>query len=234
MGLAGALSKTNLIQILNLIRLAKKTGQLIITDSNETHRAQIGFKNGEINYAATPENPQDLLSIIQKYGVLNDRQLQTLQKNRMGRHDKAVALMLVNANFVTKDIIHNIYKRHIIEIIYDGLGWNPYHFEFIDNLLSPDETIHIACALDGIIEKAKMQQAEVAFLHEIIPDIDRPLMLLNQDNQHNRLSATHWRVVGLVSHNRTIRDIAKTCQLTETEIRRLILDLQKANLVRYE
>jgi hypothetical protein len=71
-------------------------------------------------------------------------------------------------------------------------------------------------------------------LEEELPDLDFALKFPEAPGEKFKdiqLSAAEWRVVGFVNPKNSIRQIARACNMTDTEIRRVVHALLQAGLV---
>src|SRR4051812_6276928 len=124
--LKGTLEDLRTTQLLHLINLAKKTGTLHVYDGVPTgreiimgdgeskraelsagkERARIAFREGKLIHAMAGTQDGHLATVLHKSGKLNDEQHRVIREKAANANDKALALLLINANYVTqKDIV---------------------------------------------------------------------------------------------------------------------------------
>jgi len=254
MPLKGTLSVFSTTQLLNLINLAKKTGSLRIYEGVDTgeqltlgdgetsipklaageERAQVFFKEGKLLYASMRDKGGDLTSVLQKAGKLNDEQARTIRERAKGHSDKALALMLINANYVTKQNIIQSIQKHTVDIVFDLMVWNSEPFEFDEQSPTPSDRIIVPINLENVIIEGARRIHDQKQLEEELPNLDFALKFRDKPGEKLKdiqLSTAEWRVVGFVSPKNSIRQIAKACNMTDTEIRRVVHALREAGLV---
>lgn len=253
MALKGNLADFSTTQILNLINLAKKTGTLhlyepIVTDEmimdgagikrpkvipgNE--RATIAFKEGRLILAAMGSADSHLANVLHRTGKLNAEQARVIRERGQKYSDKALALMLINANYVTKaDIVRSI-RQHTLDVVFDVMTWKKEPFAFHEGITPPPERITVPIDLKNVIIEGTRRVQEVKPLEEELPNLDMALRFPEAPGDKFRgihLSVEEWRVVSFINPKNSIRQIAKACNMTDTEIRRVVYGLLQAGLV---
>ncbi len=254
MPLKGTLSVFSTTQLLNLINLAKKTGvlriyegvesgKMLILGDGETkipelvpgeQRAEVSFKDGKLLYAAMKERTGDLTSVLHKAGRLSDEQARIIRERGKSHSDKALALMLINANYVTKQHIIQSVQKHTVDIVFDLMTWSREPFVFDETGAMPDDRITVPVNLENVIIEGSRRIHDQKRLEEELPNLDFALKFPDAPGEKFKdiqLSTAEWRVVGFVNPKNSIRQIAKACNMTDTEIRRVVHALREAGLV---
>ncbi|MBI5959649.1 MAG: DUF4388 domain-containing protein [Chloroflexi bacterium] len=253
MAFKGNLADFSTTQILNLINLARKTGTLhlfapIVT--NETimdgqgkkrpkvipgkERASVCFKEGQLILASVGDQDGNLANVLHKAGKLNTEQARVIRERGSKYSDKALALMLINANYVSKvDIVQSI-RQHTLNIVFDVMGWKEEPFLFEENVLPAAERITVPIDLKNVIIEGSRRLQEVKPLEDELPNLDFALKFPDTPGDKFRgihLGVEEWRVVSFINPKNSIRQIAKACNMTDTEIRKVVYGLLQAGLV---
>jgi hypothetical protein len=249
----GNLADFSATQILNLINLAHKTGTLHIYEPVVTNekikdgqgrdrpkvipgkeRVNIAFKEGRLILAAAGDQDGHLANVLHKSGKLNAEQARVIRERGSKYSDKALALMLINANYVTQsDIVRSI-QQHTLDIVFDVMSWNEEPFIFEENIVPPPERITVPIDLKNVIIEGTRRAKEVKPLEEELPNLDMALKFPDSPGDKFRgihLGVEEWRVVSFINPKNSIRQIAKACNMTDTEIRRVVYGLLQAGLV---
>ncbi len=249
MPLQGNLRDFSTTQLLNLINLAGKTGTLSIYEGVRTgekdalgadkmapgkERARVSFKIGKLIAAMLGGQDGNLISVLNKAGKLTDEQARIIRERARNTSDKALALLLINANYVTqRDVVTSI-QQHTLDVVYNLLTWNEGPFRFEDNMLPSSDRILVPIDLENvIIEGARRMKENEQFL-SYLPNLDMALRFPENPREKYKgihLSVTEWRVVSFVNPKNTIRQIAKANNMSEMEIRRIVYGLEQAGLV---
>ncbi|NDJ85656.1 MAG: DUF4388 domain-containing protein [Chloroflexi bacterium] len=255
MALKGNLAVFTTTQLLNLINLSKRTGSLAVYEGVETGEkltlgdgqtkidklipgkklAALSFREGKLVYAEMENKDSHLASILQRAGKLNEEQSRLIRERTqsLNMNDKGLALSLINANYVTRaDIVQSI-KKHTVSIVFDLMTWKREPFEFTEGQEAPNGRILVPLDLKNLIIEGTRIINEQVKLEEEIPNLDLALRFAEDPSSFKdvKLGANEWRVVGFINPKNSIRQIAKACNMTDTEIRRIVYALERAGLV---
>ena len=249
MPLQGNLRDFSTTQLLNLINLAGKTGTLTIFEGIRTgekdavgndkmmpgkERARVSFKVGKLISAVLGGQDGNLVSVLNKAGKLTDEQARIIRERARNTTDKAIALLLINANYVTqRDVVSSI-QQHTLDDVYNLLTWAEGPFRFEDNTLPGNDRILVPIDLENVIIEGARRIKEIEQLTAHLPNLDMALKFPENPREKFKgihLSVEEWRVVSFVNPKNTIRQIAKANNMSEIEIRRIVYGLEQAGLV---
>ncbi len=254
--LKGTLEDLHTTQLLHLINLAKKTGTLhiydpvptgreIIMGDGETRRAEVttgkerakvSFREGKLIHALTNGQDGHLATVLHKAGKLNDEQHRIIREKAANASDKALALLLINANYVTQpDIVRSV-QQHTLDVIYDLATWTKEPFMFQEGELPTGDRITVPIDLENVIIEITRRTQEHDRLARELPNLDFALRFPEGAAEKFKgrgvqLSVEEWRVVSFINPKNSIRQIAKACNMTDMEIRRIVYGLISAGLV---
>lgn len=249
MPLQGNLQDFSATQLFNLINLSGRTGTLTIYDGVKSgekdamgkekllpgeERASVAFKSGKLVYAALAGQVGGLVSVLNKAGKLTADQARVISERAKNTSDKALALLLINTNYVTQSDIVTSIQQATLDVVYNVMMWNQEPFRFDDNMLPGNDRILVPIDLENvIIEGARRLQKEKE-LTEHLPNLDMALKFPENAKdkfQGVHLSVEEWRIVSFVNPKNTIRQIAKANNMSDLEIRRVVYGLEQAGLV---
>jgi len=197
-------------------------------------KASIAFKAGKLVFAALAGQKNDLAAMLNKAGKLSDQQTSIIRERAKGTSDKALAMRLIGANYVSQSDIVNSIQQFTLDTVYNLMSWNIEPFRFEDNTLPPSDRILVPIDLENvIIEGARRIRADQELI-DYLPDLDMALKF--PENPKEKFKGIHlgveeWRVVSFVNPKNTIRQIAKANNMSELEIRRVVYGLEQAGLV---
>jgi hypothetical protein len=253
--LRGTLQDLHTTQILHLINLAKKTGTLklfeglptgkeIIMGDGETRRpevtpgkerARVAFRDGKLIHAVRADQDSHLATVLHKSGKLNDEQHRVIREKAAKANDKALALLLINANYVTQvDVVQSV-RQQTLEIVYDLGTWNKEPFIFEEGEQPTTDRITVPIELENVILEISRKAFETETVNNVVQNLDFALKFAESPgelrNKQLQLSVEEWRVVSFINPKNTIRQIAKACNMTDTEIKRIVYGLMNAGMV---
>jgi hypothetical protein len=249
MPLQGNLRNFSTTQILNLINLSGRTGTLSIYEGVPTgekdamneeklapgkEKARIAFRTGKLVHAAIAGQAGDLVAVLNKTGKLTDAQANILRERAKGQTDKALAVRLIGANYVTQNDIVTSIQQYTLDIVYNMMGWREEPFVFEDNKMPDGDRILVPIDLENVIIEGARRIREVDELNKHLPNLDMALKFPENPKEKYagvQLSVEEWRVVSFVNPKNTIRQIAKANNMSEIEIRRVVYGLEQAGLV---
>lgn len=249
MPLQGNLRDFSTTQLLNLMNLAGKTGTLTIFEGIPTNekdamggvkmspgreRARIAFKVGKLIHAMLDEQDGNLVSVLNKAGKLTAEQARVIRERAKNTADKALALLLINANYVTqKDVVSSV-QQHTLDVVYDLLSWHEGPFRFEDDTLPSGDRIMVPIDLENVIIEGARRIKQNEVLQAELPNLDVALKFPENAKEKYKgvhLSVEEWRVVSYVNPKNTIRQIGKANNMSDLEIRRIVYGLLQAGLV---
>jgi hypothetical protein len=249
MPLQGNLRDFSTTQLLNLINLSGRTGILTIFEGIKTgekdamggekmapgkERASVAFRKGKLVLATLDGKGGSLVSVLNKAGKLSDEQAKIIAQRGKGTGDKALAMLLINANYVTQNDIVASIQQATLDIVYALMSWNEGPFRFEDDKMPGSDRILVPIDLKNVIVEGARRMKEIEQLAEHLPNLDMALRFPQNPKekfQGIHLSVEEWRVVSFVNPKNTIRQIAKANNMSDLEIRRVVYGLEQAGLV---
>ncbi|GAB4308094.1 MAG: DUF4388 domain-containing protein [Phototrophicales bacterium] len=249
MPLQGNLRDFSTTQLLNLMNLSGRTGTLTIFEGIPTGekdamqnekmapgevKAKVVFKAGKLVHALLNGQASDLVAVLNKAGKLTDQQAAIIRERAKGTTDKALAVRLIGANYVTKTDIVNSIQQYTLDVVYNLMSWREGPFRFEDNVLPDNDIIMVPIDLENVIVEGARRTKNDEELLNNIPNLDMALKFPENPKEKFKgihLSVEEWRVVSFVNPKNTMRQIAKANNMSEMEIRRIVYGLQQAGLV---
>jgi hypothetical protein len=232
MALKGNLRDFSIIQLLNLINLANKSGGLHIEGPSQS--ARIIFREGKLAFVILGEQTDPLLIVLQNGKLITPKQVATITSRGQNLNDKEMGIFLINAGYLTQQQIFSALETSTSEIVRKLFTWNEGFFNFEIGEITPDEKIPIRLDLENLIVEGARNLQELEDLKNELPSLEMALKFTERPGTNIRdvnLSVEEWRVVSYVNPKNTIQQIAKTTQLNELEIRRVVYALLQAGLV---
>jgi hypothetical protein len=232
MALKGNLRDFSIIQILNIINIAKKSGTLYIKGSGEV--SLLAFRAGKLSYAQIGSEDSSLPAILYRQRKINHNQYKLLKERSKGMSDKQLGLMLINAGYVGQDEILESIQLYYIGAVRRFFTWVEGVFQFEQDKPPPADCIPVKVDLENVIIEGSRQLREWEQLKEEIPSLDMAVRFIERpgaDLRNLNLNVEEWRVVKFVNPKNTIRQIAEATKMNELEIRRVVYGLLQAGVV---
>ena len=232
MALKGNLRDFSIIQLLNLIHLARKTGTLVVEGANET--ANISFREGKLAYSQIGQEDNSLASILLRASKISPAQYRILRERAGKMTDKELGLLLINAGYISQENIISSLQKYCAGVVRQLFGWQDGIFRFDPEILPPDDRITVRMDLENLIIEGSRQIREIEQLSEEIPSLDMALKFTDRPGSNLKninLSVEEWRVVSFVNPKNSIKQIARAAKMTDLEVRRVVYSLLQAGLV---
>jgi hypothetical protein len=228
----GDLKDFSATQILHLVSLAKKSGTLGV-EAKEA-KASLSFKEGKLIYASVGDADGSLTAVLARDGRISKEQAAALGKRAEQTGDKQLGLLLIQKGHITQaDIIQSI-KKHAVAAINQFAAWKEGAFSFDPTKHPGDDRITVPLDLENLIVQIARVQKLDENLEEEIPSLDIHLKFIERPQvkiKEMQLSKDEWRVLNFIKPENTIRMIAKSCSMTDKQIRRVIGSLREAGLI---
>jgi hypothetical protein len=232
MAIKGNLRDFTITQLLNLINLANKTGTLVIDGSSDS--ALISFKEGNLAFSQLGNLDNGLVSVLYREKKITPTQFKIIRSKASHMSDKELGLLLINANYLSQADILTSLSNEFISVVKRIFTWVDGLFRFEDGVLPPDDKITLKISLENIIIEGSRQLREWEHLQDEIPSLDVALKFRDRpgENMGNiNLNGEEWRVVSYINPKNSIRQIARTTNMNDLAIRRIIYGLLQAGIV---
>jgi hypothetical protein len=249
MPLQGNIRDISTTQLLNLVNVSRRTGMLTIFEAIPTgekdamknekmaageERAKIAFNKGKLVYASLNSQDNGLVAVLNKAGKLTNDQAKILNERAKNTSDKALAMRLIGAKYVTQADIVNCVKNHILEVVYNLMTWTEGPFRFEDEATPSPDHIQVPIDLENVIIEGSRRMQKMAEINIVIDDLDIALRFPENPKEKFKgihLSVDEWKVVSYVNPKNTIRQIMKVLNMSEAEIKKVVYGLHQAGLV---
>ncbi len=249
MPLQGNIRDFSTTQLLNLVNLSRRTGMLTIFEAIKTgekdamgeekmkagaERAKVAFKSGKLVHAHLLAQDNGLVAVLNKAGKLTNEQAKRIKDRAKNTSDKALALLLINANYVNQNDIITSIQQHTLDVVYNLMTWSEGPFRFDDDTTPGKEYILVPIDLENVIIEGARRMREVEELNKHLPNLDMALKFPENPKEKFKgihLSVEEWRVVSFVNPKNTIRQIMKANNMSEIQIKKIVYGLEQAGLV---
>jgi hypothetical protein len=238
MALRGSLEDFNTTQLLNLVHLARKTGALQFSrQTNGAHQidsSELYFHEGKLIHALMNGYDGLLTSMLVKSGKLPPDQAQVIRQRAQNMDDKRLAAILIRNGYVTRQEIVTSVTYYLQEIVNHLFGWRQGHFNFEPDKQPQSSRITVPVDLANIIIEGSRRVQESERLEEELPDLNVALQFTESPKaklKNIHLSEQEWRVIRYVQETHTLKRIAQTIGMTDTQIRKIAYGLLQAGIV---
>lgn len=235
MALKGNLSDFGIVQLLNLVNLAKKTGTLAVGEDDT--RATLSFEEGKLVYATMQGGDADsqLAAALRRSGVITEGQARTIESRAGSRSDQELGVALVNAGYVTQSEVIESIRAHVLRNVHPLFAWREGWFEFESGRRTNEGVIAVSIDVEDVIMGGTGWLEQWQRLEEQIPDLEASLDFADGAGAHLgelHLSADEWQVISFVNPRNTISQISERNSLSVFEIREIVARLLDLGVVK--
>jgi hypothetical protein len=232
MSLTGNLNTISFPDLLQLLSQGKKTGTLTL--SRHRMQKQIAFRNGNVIYACSVNDKEDLFgSMLLKRGRISKSDLKrALQVQKSS--GKKLGTVLVELDLFSREEVIEALKLQIEEIVYTLFGWDEAQFGFDEGKLPPDDQIQTELNTVNIIMEGTRRIDEWVEVQKVLPGPDVPLkpVLVPQGiREEVRLTLDEFQMLVLVDGNRTVPDLLELSPVGEFVTSKALYKLVVAGLI---
>ena len=232
MSLTGNLNTINFPDLLQLLSTGHKTGTLTLTRS--TLQKQIAFRNGQIVYACSANDKEDLFGqMLLKRGRISKADLRrALQTQRT--QGKKLGTVLIELDLFSREEVIEALKLQIEEIVYTLFGWNEAQFAFDEGRLPPEDQIQTELNTMNVIMEGTRRIDEWVEVQKVLPPPNVPLkavLVPHGVRDELRLSLDEFQMLVLVNGERTVPDLLELSPVGEFVSSKALYKLVVAGLV---
>ena len=129
MSLVGNLEDLGLGDILQIVSLSRKSGELVLRGPNR--EGKIVFKNGQVNRAVSTDFRENIGDLLVRRGIVGiDVIKHAAELQRTICPNQRLGTILTEKHGVAKEIIDTLVKEQIEKIVYSFFTWNEGTFVF--------------------------------------------------------------------------------------------------------
>src|SRR5690606_25665848 len=132
---------------------------------------------------------------------------------------------LIAAKYVTQGDIVTCIKNHILDVVYNLMGWSEGPFRFDDNEQPGSNSILVPIELENVIIEYSRRIQKDAEINKLIDSLDVSLAFPENPREKFKgihLSVDEWKVVSYVSPKNKLRQIMKALNMSELEIKKVV------------
>jgi len=253
--LKGTFQDYRATQLFHLINLTKRTGTLHVYEPVKTgreivlgdgmtkrpelvpgkERAVVTVKDGKLTFAAATDQDNHLSTTLYKAGRLTEQQYRVIREKTANYNDRALALLLINHNYQTQAEIVQAIQQQMLKVVYDVMTWITEPFVFTEDEQPPPERITVPTDLGEVVREGTRRGKDGEILLREFPDLNVrlkfPATAPTDKLRQTKLTRQEWNVLQFVDGQNSMRQIAKSANLSDTEIRRIVYGLVNSGLV---
>ncbi len=217
MPISGNLRTMPVVDLLQWIAVARKTGTLVVRGE---WRRRIFFDRGDVTLVASDNVRERLGYYLVGWGYLTDAQLDALlgEQQECG---KMLGDLLVERGIVPRDELVRMLRVRAEELIVNLILAAEGDFRFIDQAIPSRASLDVRFSVEQLLFEAARRADELRRLREVVPS-GRVVPRLRDPSFRERLDGEDQRLVDLMDGVRSVEEIALAARVAEFTVASLV------------
>lgn len=232
MSLSGNLKTVSFPDILQLLATGKKSG--VLECSTTTRQKEVAFKNGNIIFATSVNNSEDLLgNMLLRRGQISKGDLErAIQLHKQS--GRQLGTTLIDMGLFDKSEIAECLKLQIEEIVYNLFSWQEGDFVFHEGQQPKNAPFLIEMSTMNVIMEGTRRIDEWIEIQKVLPPDDVILQIMKNPKSNKEeltISLDEFKLLALIDGDRTVQELVNVSPMGEFVTSRALYRLILNNLV---
>ncbi len=231
MAIRGNLSEASLADVLQLLALGRKTGDLSI--ARDGSFGAILFADGHIVHASIVNGRDRLGDRLVRLGAVAADELARLSAQLGPQGDRDLAKVLLEDARVDRDLLVQVYRTQVEEAVYHLLGWpqGMFTFEPVDERAA--DTPLVSISAESLLLEGARRLDEWSLIEKKIPSFD---LVFETDAarlnaREEPLSEAQERILPLLDGTHDVHDVLERSGLSEFDVGKALFGLLSGGYV---
>jgi len=224
--LTGNLRTMGLPEILQWISAGRKTGTLEL--QHESIRKRILFRDGNIHSSWSNDPRESLGQYLVRSRRITEEQLfkALLRQESQGR---LLGTILIDDGLIDDEELRRLLRAKAEETIFDIFLWNEGQFDFKDEVLPQNLSVHLDTPVTAVILEGIRRVDEWGRIRAVLPSMQTSFKL--NGATHDVVDPVEREALGLAGSGKTLAEIALHMRRSEFEAAALVFDLHRRGLL---
>lgn len=228
MAIRGNLSEASLADVLQLLALGQKTGVLSI--ARDGSFGTIHFADGRVVHASIVNRRDRLGDRLVRLGAIAADELTRLSAQQHVHDDRDLARALLGAGSVERDLLVQVYRTQVEEVVYHLFSWSHGTFTFEpEDELSLDPPL-FSISADSLLLEGARRVDEWSLIEKKVPSFD---LIFEADasrvnGREVPLSAEQERILPLLDGTHDVHALIERSGLSEFDVGKALYGLLSA------
>jgi len=217
MPISGNLRTMPVVDLLQWISVARKTGTLIVRGE---WKRRIFFEDGQVTLVASDHARERLGYYLVGWGYLSAAQLETLLAEQQER-GQALGDLLIERDLVPKNELVRMLRVRAEDMIVNLILAGEGDFRFIDQTIPLRASVEVRFPVEQLLFEAARRADELRRLRDVVPS-ERHVPRLLDGSFAQRLSPQEREVLAFVDGQRSIEEVAFAARVAEFHVASLV------------
>jgi tetratricopeptide (TPR) repeat protein len=228
MPIKGSLSDLSIMDILQMLHIGSKTGELAIT--NEENLVYLYLDSGNLTHIHWMNRKDRLGSIMVENGVITEKQLQealALQEKRENAH---LGELFLELKLVDQETLTEYIKKQMRDTIIELSGWTKGYFVFEARESYEPEGLPVSIKIDDVLLESAALKDEMAA--SSLPDKDSILVISPDWSDYSSLTDDEEMILSKVDGERTLSSLISVLPIEEFKALKLLSELLRKGVLK--
>ncbi len=221
MPIKGSLSDLSIMDILQMLHIGSKTGELAIT--NEENLVYLYLDSGDLTSIHWMNRKDRLGSILVENGVIKEKQLQEALSLQSERENAHLGELFLELELVSRETLTEYLRKQMRDTIIELSGWAKGYFVFESRESYEPEVLPVSIKIDDVLLESAALKDEMAA--SSLPDKDSILVISPDWSDYSILTDEEEMVLSKVDGERTLSSLINALPVEEFKALKLLSDL---------
>jgi tetratricopeptide (TPR) repeat protein len=232
MPIEGSLREIDLHDLLQIVQLSRKTGELSVVSEATRKRGAVVFRDGAVVGCAVDNAALDLGHLLLNAGKITEAQLACARDVRDQDPDRTWGEVFRSLALVSNEEMEKHIRFQVEEFVYEILHWEDGLFFFSERPVVESECVTLIPIESLLMERARRAD-EMSALPTTLGTA-KAVPCLAQSGMNGGvidLSPPEWEVIGEIDGIRDVQSIAWQIGRSEFEVSKIVSKLVEEGLV---
>lgn len=228
MPIKGSLSDMSIADILQMLSLGNKTGELIIT--NEESLVNIYIESGMLKSVLWMNRKDKLGKILVEKGYINDETLKKVLAFQETQPEIPIGELLLDLNLIDKEVLVKNIKKQIRDTLIELSEWDNGQFVFESGVEPKVKGIQVSIKIDDLLLESAALQDELKA--SSLPDRDTILIRSQTPESDLSLDENEIKVLEKIDGKKSLYSILTSLPIDEFKVLQIISKFMEKEIIR--
>jgi hypothetical protein len=233
MAIEGPLRELALSDVLQLLGLSRKTGELHVRREGEQHDVSVYLADGAVVGVRSSGRTRRLGELLLLAGKVTERQIAEALAEQSSQPIVPLGAILVESHGLSPDDISRQLRFQVEELVFDLARWADGYFRFEERPALSRGDISIRLSTDSLLMEAARRMDELAAIQHQHQHPD-PVPCLGEVSAAGApldLQPLDWEILAAIDGERDLRQIAREVGRGELEVAKAVFSLVSDGVV---
>jgi tetratricopeptide (TPR) repeat protein len=223
MPIKGSLSDLSIMDILQMLYIGSKTGELAIT--NEENLVYLYLNAGNLTHIHWMNRKDRLGSLLVENGIIEEKDLKEVLDLQQERDNIPLGELVLELELVDKKTLTEYIKKQMRDAIIELSGWSKGYFVFESREPYQPEGLPVSIKIDDVLLESAALKDELAA--SALPDKDSILVVSPDWSGESDLTDEEQLIINKVDGDKTLSSLINVLPMEEFKALKLLSTLIK-------